>query len=88
MIESFIVIFLLDIGYYKLKKDKAAAGGGGEASSLKLLCPFVQCLKRFTETGNLKTHLRTHVINKFLKSVGRLVIDHSSVIMRAAENNL
>eukprot|EP00347_Sterkiella_histriomuscorum_P023972 403332750 len=25
-----------------------------------LICPFVNCLKDFTETGNLKTHLRTH----------------------------
>jgi len=24
-------------------------------------CPFFNCLKEFTETGNLKTHLRTHV---------------------------
>ncbi|CDW91615.1 oocyte zinc finger protein 6-like [Stylonychia lemnae] len=29
-----------------------------------LICPFVNCLKDFTETGNLKTHLRTHVIKQ------------------------
>ena len=26
-----------------------------------LTCPFFECLKEFAETGNLKTHLRTHV---------------------------
>lgn len=25
-----------------------------------LLCPFESCLKEFSETGNLKTHMRTH----------------------------
>mmetsp|Transcript_39026 Transcript_39026/g.37343 ORF Transcript_39026/g.37343 Transcript_39026/m.37343 type:complete len:92 (+) Transcript_39026:541-816(+) len=25
-----------------------------------LVCPFAHCLKQFSETGNLKTHLRTH----------------------------
>lgn len=25
-----------------------------------LMCPFVRCLKEFSETGNLKTHMRTH----------------------------
>jgi len=25
-----------------------------------LLCPFEKCLKEFSETGNLKTHMRTH----------------------------
>lgn len=24
------------------------------------ICPFQKCLKEFIETGNLKTHLRTH----------------------------
>ena len=26
-----------------------------------LFCPFVDCLRDFQETGNLKTHLRIHV---------------------------
>lgn len=39
--------------YQKAKRNK------GEARSL--LCPFLNCHKEFTETGNLKTHLRTHV---------------------------
>ena len=25
-----------------------------------LLCPYYSCLKEFSETGNLKTHMRTH----------------------------
>jgi len=25
-----------------------------------LICPFEKCLKEFSETGNLKTHMRTH----------------------------
>lgn len=25
-----------------------------------LICPFEMCLKEFSETGNLKTHMRTH----------------------------
>ena len=25
-----------------------------------LLCPYQSCLKEFSETGNLKTHMRTH----------------------------
>lgn len=25
-----------------------------------LLCPYQSCLKEFSETGNLKTHIRTH----------------------------
>lgn len=25
-----------------------------------LLCPYFSCLKEFSETGNLKTHMRTH----------------------------
>lgn len=25
-----------------------------------LFCPFLKCLKQFSETGNLKTHMRTH----------------------------
>jgi hypothetical protein len=25
-----------------------------------LTCPFLSCLKEFAETGNLKTHMRTH----------------------------
>jgi hypothetical protein len=47
------------IGYYKLKKDKLEKLR--EEASFKLRCPFVNCLKNFNETGNLKTHLRTHV---------------------------
>ena len=25
------------------------------------VCPYVECQKRFSESGNLKTHIRTHV---------------------------
>lgn len=41
------------IGYAKAKRCR------GESRSL--ICPFLNCFKEFTETGNLKTHLRTHV---------------------------
>lgn len=44
--------------YYKVKigkNDKLR-----EQTSFILRCPFVNCLKKFTDTGNLKTHLRTH----------------------------
>lgn len=41
------------IGHQKIKPQK------GEQK--QMYCPFYSCLKLFTETGNLKTHLRTHV---------------------------
>lgn len=41
------------IGQMKAKKPRG--------DKRVLICPFVNCLKDFTETGNLKTHLRTHV---------------------------
>jgi uncharacterized Zn-finger protein len=38
--------------YYKAKRPKDLP---------KILtCPFLSCLKEFSETGNLKTHMRTH----------------------------
>ncbi|CDW81250.1 UNKNOWN [Stylonychia lemnae] len=38
--------------HLKIKPEKGA--------SKYMLCPFIQCLKEFSETGNLKTHMRTH----------------------------
>jgi hypothetical protein len=38
--------------------DKAKRSRGDHRT---LTCPFFECLKEFAETGNLKTHLRTHV---------------------------
>ena len=38
--------------YTKSKRDKE--------QGKTLYCPYFNCLKEFTETGNLKTHLRTH----------------------------
>jgi len=40
--------------------DKAKRPKGEQRT---LTCPFFECLKEFAETGNLKTHLRTHVIS-------------------------
>lgn len=44
--------FHLSQCYYKAKRPKDEAK--------KLYCPFMSCLKEFSETGNLKTHMRTH----------------------------
>eukprot|EP00347_Sterkiella_histriomuscorum_P019073 403343059 len=38
--------------HLKIKPEKGC--------SKYMLCPFVVCLKEFSETGNLKTHMRTH----------------------------
>lgn len=44
--------FSINQCYYKAKRPK---------DQPKLLfCPFLSCLKEFSETGNLKTHMRTH----------------------------
>ena len=50
---------LCKLGYQKAKRPR------GERRVL--ICPFVHCLKEFTETGNLKTHLRTHVRSNSIK---------------------
>eukprot|EP00347_Sterkiella_histriomuscorum_P018122 403346701 len=38
--------------HLKIKPEKGC--------SKYMLCPFIVCLKEFSETGNLKTHMRTH----------------------------
>lgn len=73
-----------NIGYYKVKigkNDKLR-----EQTSFILRCPFVNCLKKFTDTGNLKTHLRTHVIYRLFKT-NRPVIVHIFVRMQVVRNN-
>lgn len=30
-------------------------------STIQIVCPFLECLRTFSETGNLKTHMRIHV---------------------------
>jgi hypothetical protein len=44
--------FSLNQCYYKAKR--------GKDKTKILSCPFLTCLKDFSETGNLKTHMRTH----------------------------
>ena len=45
-----INIFIIGIEKVKRPKDEKKI----------LICPFEKCLKEFSETGNLKTHMRTH----------------------------
>ncbi len=40
-----------------------------------LTCPFFECLKEFAETGNLKTHLRTHVSDAFRSALFDILRD-------------
>jgi uncharacterized Zn-finger protein len=35
-------------------------------------CTFPDCKKRFSEKGNLKSHLRVHVIIKIIKEKGKI----------------
>jgi hypothetical protein len=50
------------------RADEKGNLDGGSQLFTQLRCPFINCLKKFTETGNLKTHVRTHVIKlTFLK---------------------
>lgn len=46
--------------YLKLGIERARRPKGEHRT---LTCPFFECLKEFAETGNLKTHIRTHVIS-------------------------
>jgi hypothetical protein len=54
---------------YDLGLDKAKRARGEHRT---LTCPFFECLKEFAETGNLKTHLRTHV--SFIIKLSRGII--------------
>ena len=52
-------------------------------TSYQFNCHFENCNRSFKEKGNLKTHLRTHVIN----SKNRLEKDHLYVISKIAEKH-
>jgi uncharacterized Zn-finger protein len=49
-VRSRILIFIEYIEKISRPKDETKV----------LVCPYQCCLKEFTETGNLKTHMRTH----------------------------
>jgi hypothetical protein len=44
-----------------MQQQQASTGGAEEPFSLPMLCPFLECQKEFRHSGNLKTHMRSHV---------------------------
>lgn len=73
-----ISIFIL--GYEKAKRPRS--------EKRFLVCPFAYCLKEFSETGNLKTHLRTHVLStNAIIILFRLVRGHTTVVMMVVTSN-
>ncbi len=53
------------------KKDEQRA----EPAKKVFICPYKDCGKRFTESGNLKTHIRIHVFIQLHTITNRLVKD-------------
>jgi uncharacterized Zn-finger protein len=49
---------IVSVGFYVLEFIEKISRPKEESKIL--LCPYECCLKEFSETGNLKTHMRTH----------------------------
>lgn len=62
---------------YDQKKDESKPEGNKKS----FICPYKECGKRFTESGNLKTHIRIHVRRR---SNGRLGNGPSRALTKAA----
>ena len=53
---------IVSVGFYVLEFIEKISRPKEESKIL--LCPYECCLKEFSETGNLKTHMRTHTNNR------------------------
>ena len=69
------------------KKDESRS----ECAKKAFICPYKECGKRFTESGNLKTHIRIHVLfitSQCLFTENRLARDHLNAATKAVARAL
>ena len=50
-------------------KTNSMAATGFKRQGKYFYCPYEECRKKFTESGNLKTHIRTHVHNLMITAL-------------------